>query len=69
MLDELLYTDLLETWTTYPILAGKIKMSENLFLYIHALLVGYRVGINLLIHTNILCGKLDLPLGAMRLFS
>lgn len=27
--------------TTYPVLAGKIKMAENLFLYLHALLVGY----------------------------
>lgn len=49
MLDDLSFIEnSRETKTTYPILAGKIKMPENLFLYIHALLVGYCVGISLL---------------------
>lgn len=41
MLDHFFYRKFSVARTTYPVLTRKIKMAENLFLYIHALLVGY----------------------------
>jgi hypothetical protein len=43
MLDEPPYKGDFSTRTTYPVLAGKVKMPENLLLHIHTLLVGYGV--------------------------